>query len=57
MLMEWLGRRHNEPKAVQAAQLMDAAVARVIAEAKHLTTDLGGTAGTAEMGDAVVAAL
>jgi 3-isopropylmalate dehydrogenase len=57
MLMQWLGRRHGEPKSVQAAQLIDAAVEKVIAEAKHLSADLGGTAGTIEMGDAIVGAL
>ena len=30
---------------------------KVIAEARHLTVDLGGKAGTVEMGDAVVAAV
>ena len=57
MLFEWLGRKHNEPKATQAAKLIDAAVDRVIAEAKHLTPDLGGKAGTTQMGDAVAAAV
>jgi 3-isopropylmalate dehydrogenase len=56
MLFEWLGRKRGEPKAVEAAQRIDAAVSKVIAEAKHLTTDLGGKAGTTEMGDAVAAA-
>ena len=57
MLFEWLGRKRNEPAAVQAAQLIDAAVDKVIAEAKTLTADLGGKAGTTQMGDAIVAAL
>jgi len=57
MLLEWLGRKHKEPKAVAAAELMDAAMEKVIAEAKHLTGDLGGKASTTEMGDAVAAAL
>jgi 3-isopropylmalate dehydrogenase len=57
MLMEWLGRKHNEPKAVSAGQMIDAAVAKVIAAAKHLTADLGGSASTSDMGDAIVAAL
>ncbi|MCC7485709.1 MAG: isocitrate/isopropylmalate dehydrogenase family protein [Burkholderiales bacterium] len=57
MLFEWLGRKRGEPKATQAAQLIDAAMERVIAEAKHLTVDLGGRASTTEMGDAVAAAL
>jgi 3-isopropylmalate dehydrogenase len=57
MLFEWLGRKHGEAKAVEAARLMDAAMERVIAQAKSLTPDLGGKASTAQMGDAVAAAL
>ncbi|MBI2294619.1 MAG: isocitrate/isopropylmalate dehydrogenase family protein [Betaproteobacteria bacterium] len=57
MLYEWLGRKRNEPKATQAAQLIDAAMDKVIAEATHLTADLGGKAGTTQMGDAVAAAV
>ena len=56
-LLEWLGHKHEEPEAVAAARCIDAAVERVIAEAKHLTADLGGTAKTAEMGDAIAAAV
>jgi isocitrate/isopropylmalate dehydrogenase len=37
--------------------LIDQAVDRVIAEAKHLTGDLGGKASTSEMGDAIAAAI
>jgi len=57
MLFEWLGRKRGEPKATQAAMMIDAAVDRVIAEAKHLTPDLGGKAGTTQMGDAIAAAV
>ncbi len=57
MLIEWLGRKRNEPKATQAAQLIDAAMDKVIAEARHLTADLGGKASTTQMGDAVAAAV
>lgn len=57
MLLEWLGRRRGEAKAVEAAWLIDAAVEKVIAEARCLTRDLGGTAGTAQMGDAVASAV
>lgn len=57
MLLEWLGRTRNDPKATAAARLIDAGVERVIAEAKHLTGDLGGNAGTKQMGDAIVAGL
>jgi len=55
MLLEWLGRKHNEPKAVEAARLIDRAMDKVIAEAATLTPDLGGKASTAQMGDAIVA--
>jgi 3-isopropylmalate dehydrogenase len=57
MLMEWLGRKKKEPKATEAAAIIDKAVDKVIAEAKHLTGDLGGKASTTEMGDAIVAAM
>ena len=57
MLLEWLGRRRGEQRAVDAAQRIETAVERVIAEAKHLTRDLGGAAGTTEMGAAIVAAI
>ena len=53
MLLGWLGRKHAEPKATAAAALIDAAVEAVIAEGRHLTRDLGGRSGTAEMGDAI----
>ena len=57
MLLEWLGRKHAEPKAVEAAQLMERAIERVIAERKAVTPDLGGKASTSQMGDAVAAAV
>ena len=57
MLLEWLGRTRKEAKAVEAARLIDVAMEKVIAEAKHLTPDLGGKASTQQMGDAVAAAL
>ena len=57
MLLAWLGRRHKEPTASAAARGIEAAVARVIAEGKHLTRDLGGEASTTQMGDAIAAAV
>jgi 3-isopropylmalate dehydrogenase len=57
MLLGWLGRKHKEPKAAAAADLIQRAVSKVIAEARHLTRDLGGKASTQEMGDAIAAAL
>jgi 3-isopropylmalate dehydrogenase len=57
MLLEWLGRKHGEGRAVEAARLMDIAMGKVIAEARQLTPDLGGRASTTQMGDAVAAAI
>jgi 3-isopropylmalate dehydrogenase len=57
MLFEWLGRKRGDPRAVEAAKRIDAAMDKVIAEARHLTADLGGKAGTREMGDAVATAV
>jgi len=57
MLFEWLGRKRNDPKAAEAARLIETAVDRIIAEGKHLTGDLGGKASTTEMGDAIAAAV
>jgi isocitrate/isopropylmalate dehydrogenase len=53
MLFEWLGRRRGEPRATRAAARIGRAVEEVIAEARCVTRDLGGTAGTREMGDAI----
>ena len=57
MLMAWLGHKHNEPRAVEAAAVMERAMERVIGEGKFLTPDLGGKASTSQMGDAVAAAV
>jgi 3-isopropylmalate dehydrogenase len=57
MLLAWLGRKRGEPKATAAAERIQAAIRKVIAEGKHLTRDLGGEASTQEMGDAVAAAV
>lgn len=57
MLLDWLGRKHAEPKATKAAAMIGTAVAKVIAARKQLTPDLGGKASTSEMGDAIVSAI
>lgn len=57
MLLAWLGHKHAQPRAVEAATLMERAIEKVIADRKSLTPDLGGRASTSEMGDAVAAAL
>src|SRR5687768_12970180 len=55
MLFDWLGRKRGEERAVAAANRIEVAVERVIAEGKTLTPDLGGKASTTEMGDAIAA--
>jgi 3-isopropylmalate dehydrogenase len=57
MLLEWLGYKRGEPKAVEAALLIDSAMGRVIAGGELLTPDLGGKASTSSMGDAVAASV
>jgi 3-isopropylmalate dehydrogenase len=57
MLLGWLGRKRNEPQAIKAAELIASAVDKVIREARHLTRDLGGSASTQAMGDAIAAAV
>jgi 3-isopropylmalate dehydrogenase len=57
MLLAWLGHKHGELRAVQAAERIEAAMVRVIGEGKALTGDLGGKASTTAMGDAVAAAV
>ena len=57
MLLQWLGRRHKNEKASATADLIQRAVEKIVADAKHLTRDLGGTANTSEMGDAIANAV
>jgi 3-isopropylmalate dehydrogenase len=57
MLLAWLGRKRGEPKATAAASHIQAAVDKIVAEAKYLTRDLGGSASTEEMGDAIAASV
>ena len=57
MLFDWLGRERDEPKASKAAGLIDAAMEKVIAEATSITRDIGGSASTQEMGDAISQAI
>ncbi len=57
MLLEWLARKHREPQAAAAAQLIDKAMDKVIADRQALTPDLGGKGSTTQMGDAIAAAV
>ncbi|TFV63168.1 isocitrate/isopropylmalate dehydrogenase family protein [Geodermatophilus sp. DF01-2] len=53
MLLEWLGTRHGDPRATDAAVRVEAGV-RAAVRAGVSTPDLGGSASTGEFTDAVV---
>jgi 3-isopropylmalate dehydrogenase len=57
MLMAYLGRKHNDPKATAAASFMQTAIDKVITDGKYLTKDLGGSASTQDMGNAIAQAV
>jgi 3-isopropylmalate dehydrogenase len=57
MMLDWLGRRHGNADLRAAAQRIDTAVARVLADGRVLPVDQGGAATTSEVGGAVVRAL
>jgi 3-isopropylmalate dehydrogenase len=57
MLLAWLGHKHGAAKAVEAADVIHRAMDTVITERTALTRDLGGTASTSEMGNAVASAV
>ncbi len=57
MMLDWLADRHWIPACRDAAGLIKAAVDRVFAPGRLVPVELGGTAGTQDIVDAVVTAL
>ena len=57
MMCRWLGQREHDPAAARAAERIDAAVARAVADPRSRTRDVGGSASTREAADAVIKAL
>jgi len=57
MMLEWLGERHGAPEAEAAGALIRDAVDTAFADGALIPFELGGTAGTATITDAVMAAL
>ena len=55
MMLDWLGRRHNEPDCVEAGALLEKAVDNAFAVGELRTADFGGPAGTADVTNAVLA--
>jgi len=57
MMCAWLGERKQDRAATEAARAIEAAVERTLADRRFHTADLGGSARTPAVGDAVAAAL
>jgi len=53
LMCGWLGDRKGDKQLIEAGQAIDTAVASVLTDRKHHTADLGGTAKTPAVGDAV----
>jgi 3-isopropylmalate dehydrogenase len=57
MLLDWRGRRDNDPALIAAAADIETAVESVLANPLTRTGDIGGTLGTREFADEVIALL
>jgi 3-isopropylmalate dehydrogenase len=57
MLLDWRGRRDNDPALLAAAADIEAAVEKVLSNPLTRTGDIGGTLGTREFADEVIASL
>jgi 3-isopropylmalate dehydrogenase len=53
MLLDWLHARHKDDRIGRVAQVIDTAAEQALTETKYLTPDLGGTATTSEVGEAI----
>lgn len=57
MLLRWHGERAGDARYIEAAALIEETIDRVLADAATCTRDLGGSLGTAQFTETVVAAL
>ncbi len=57
MMLEWLAERKGDGRLREAAAAIEAAVAQALRDPRNHTADLGGTAATKAVGDAVAEAL
>ena len=48
-----LGARHDDPDALMCANILDSAISSHLSEGGAVTYDLGGTASTSEVGQAI----
>jgi 3-isopropylmalate dehydrogenase len=57
MLIEWLGHNRGIPQAVEAARIMERAIAQALANPATRTRDIRGQGGTADMTRGIVEAI
>jgi len=57
MMLDWLGRQHDDAAAVEIAEHIDRAVVSVLSGAEVRTPDIGGTSSTDDVTRAVIGAL
>lgn len=54
MMLDWLGKRHDDPRLVEDALRLERAVEKVVARGDTLTSDMGGHASTKEVANAIL---
>jgi 3-isopropylmalate dehydrogenase len=57
MMIEWLGHNRKIPEAVNAAEIMNAAISKALADPSTRTRDIRGTGDTAAMTRGILAAM
>ena len=57
MMLEWLAETKSDPQSARAAKAIERAVEKTLADRKNHTADIGGSAKTAAVGDAVARAI
>lgn len=57
MMLDWLGDTQGDPECLAAGAALEAAVAQVLADGEVRTPDLGGTASTTDVAEAVASAI
>jgi 3-isopropylmalate dehydrogenase len=57
MMLDWLGDKHEDSTCIATADALESAVAQVLRDGDVLTADIGGTASTTEVAEAVADAV
>lgn len=57
MMLDWLGDKHEDTVCIEAAVALEQAVSKILREGDVQTPDLGGTAGTTDVAQAVADAI